>query len=74
MNEAILHKRVDRRILPDHPPILWKDKPGSPKLLEQCRKAAETWLAAAKANGRWKGKDKEDFLRHSEGLGIKTDG
>lgn len=57
-----------------YPPILWKDKPGSAKLLEQCRKAAETWLAAAKANGRWKGKDKEDFLRHSEGLGIKTDG
>jgi hypothetical protein len=47
---------------------------GSAKLLEQCRKAAETWLATVKANGRWKGKDREDFLRHSEGLGIKTDG
>jgi poly(3-hydroxybutyrate) depolymerase len=57
-----------------YPPILWKDKPGSAKLLEQCRNAAERWLAAAKANGLWKGKDKEDFLRHSEDLGIKTDG
>lgn len=57
-----------------YPPILWKDKPGSAKLLEQCRNAAQNWLAAAKANGLWKGKDKEDFLRHSEGLGIGTDG
>ncbi len=56
-----------------YPPILWKDKPGSAKLLEQCRNAAESWLAAAKAKGRWKGKEKEDFLRHSEGLGITTD-
>jgi poly(3-hydroxybutyrate) depolymerase len=57
-----------------YPPVLWKDKPGSAKLLEQCRNAAENWLAAAKANGLWQGKDKEDFLRHSEGLGIETDG
>ena len=35
--------------------------PVTPMVLEQCRKAAETWLAAAKANGRWKGKDKEDY-------------
>jgi poly(3-hydroxybutyrate) depolymerase len=59
-----------------YPPVLWKDKPGSAKLLEQCRNAAQNWLATAKANGHWKGKDKEDFLRHSEGLGIGigTDG
>ncbi|QTN32684.1 hypothetical protein HZ994_10190 [Akkermansiaceae bacterium] len=55
-----------------YPPVLWKDKPGSAKLLEQCRNAAETWHAAAKSNGLWKGKDKEDFLRLSEGLGIGT--
>jgi hypothetical protein len=52
-----------------YPPILWKDKPGSAKLLEQCRNAAQNWLATTKANG----KDKEDFLRQTEGLGIKAD-
>lgn len=54
-----------------YPPALWKDKPGAEKLLAQCRRAAETWLAAAKSNGLWKGSEKEDFIRCTQGLGIE---
>jgi predicted esterase len=57
-----------------YPPALWKDKPGAEKLLAQCKGAAETWYAAAKANGLWKGAAKEDFLRYTQGLEIETEG
>lgn len=54
------------------PPILWKDKPGSAKLLAQCGRAAELWYAAAKANGLWKGAAKDEFKRYTQGLEIET--
>lgn len=55
-----------------YPPALWKDRPGSENLFAQSKQAAETWLAAAKANGLWKGATKEDFLRYTQGLGIEA--
>lgn len=55
-----------------YPPILWKDKPGSEKLLKQCKRAADLWYAAAKSNGLWKGAAKDEFNRYTQGLEIKT--
>jgi poly(3-hydroxybutyrate) depolymerase len=56
-----------------YPPILWKDKPGSAKLLEQCERAASASYEAAKAKGLWKGAAKEEFKRYTQGLEIKTE-
>ena len=55
-----------------YPPALWKDEPGSEKLLAQCKQAAERWYHAGKPNGLWKGAAKEEFKRYTEGLGIET--
>ena len=65
----------DKRIIfmRKYPPILWKDKPGSAKLLEQCEGAASASYEAAKAKGLWKGAAKEEFKRYTQGLEIKTE-
>lgn len=57
-----------------YPPILWKEKPGSAKLLQQCEGAAKDWMAAAKDKGLWSDKSKEEFLRFSNGIEINTEG
>lgn len=57
-----------------YPPVLWKDKPGADNLLRQCEQAAKEWHDAAKAKGLWSDKAKEEFLRFSEGIAIKTEG
>ena len=56
-----------------YPPILWKEKPGSSKLLRQCEGAAKEWMAAAKAKGLWSDEVEKEFLRFSEGIPISTD-
>lgn len=77
----VAFKRADEEQVPDdrliafmkkHPPILWKDRPGSTKLVEQCTRAANLWSAAAITNGAWSGTQKNEFLRFTEGLEIKT--
>jgi predicted esterase len=86
VNEAELEKmtkaafaKADTEEIPDdrlitfmrkYPPILWKDKPGSEKLLAQSRRAAERWYQAAKANGTWSRTAKEQFERFAQGLEI----
>ncbi len=74
-------KKVDTEKIPDeqiigfmkkYPPVLWKEKPGSAKLLEQCERAANAWYAAAKTNNKWTGPVKKEFARFTEGLKIKT--
>jgi hypothetical protein len=56
------------------PPVLWKDKPGAGKLLQQCEGAAMEWLVAAKAKGMWSEQAKQEFLRFSKGLDIDSEG
>ncbi len=56
-----------------YPPILWKEKPGSAKLLEQCERAASSSYQSAKAKGLWKGAAKEDFKRFTQGLELVTE-
>lgn len=56
-----------------YPPILWKEKPGSAKLLKQCERAANLWYAAAKSNGLWQGAAKDEFKRYTQGLEIETE-
>lgn len=74
-------KKADTEKVPDellvgfmkkYPPVSWKDKPGSTKLLEQCKGAAELWYQAAKAKNRLSPAMKEDFARFSEGLDLKV--
>ena len=57
-----------------YPPSLWKDKPGSAKLLSQCESAAKEWLAAAKAKGMWSDQMEKEFLRFTEGIEMDTGG
>lgn len=57
-----------------YPPILWKDKPGSGKLLQQCESAAKEWMAAAKTKGLWTDEAKKEFLRFTEGIEMDTAG
>ena len=77
----VAFKRADAEHIPDdaiigfmnkYPPILWKEKPGSAKLLEQCERAANAWYAAAKTNGKWTEPAKKEFAHFTEGLKIKT--
>jgi hypothetical protein len=77
----VAFKRADEEQVPDdrliafmkkHPPVLWKDRLGSTKLVEQCTRAANLWSAAAITNGTWSGTQKNEFLRFTEGLEIKT--
>lgn len=74
-------KRADTENVPDellvnfmkkYPPVLWKDKPGSAKLLEQCKAAALLWHQTAKEKGMLNNALKQDFTRFSEGLDIKV--
>ena len=89
VNEAELDKmasaafaKADAEEIPDdklmtfmrkYPPILWKEKPGSAKLLQQCERAASAAYQTAKAKGAWKGAAKEEFKRHTQGLALVTE-
>jgi hypothetical protein len=53
-----------------YPPVLWKDKPGSEKLLAQCKGAAGRWHAAAKQKEMLTPELKKEFSRFSEGLDM----
>jgi predicted esterase len=71
--------KADEETIPDkgllifmrrYPPALWKDKPGSAKLLEQCQAAAKRWFD--KAGGEEMNDDaKQDFEKFTEGLEIE---
>jgi poly(3-hydroxybutyrate) depolymerase len=74
--------RADREQVPDdllvgfmkkYPPILWKDKPGSTKLLEQCRAAATAWQSAAKEKNMWNDVLKLQFSEFTAGLNMKVE-
>ena len=76
-------KKADAGHVPDdmlvgfmrkYPPALWKEKPGSAKLLAQCERAAKAWYEAAKTKGLWDDGNRRQFLRFTEGLEIPTDG
>jgi predicted esterase len=56
-----------------YPPALWKDKPGSEKLLKQCERAAKEWYDAAKEKNLWSDKAKQEFKNFSDGLDIETE-
>lgn len=89
VNEAELDKmvqaafaRADSEKVPDellvgfmkkYPPTLWKDKPGSAKLLEQCKSAATAWQAAAKEKNMWNDSLKLQFSEFTAGLDIKAE-
>ena len=75
-------KRADAEKIPDdllvgfmkkYPPALWKDKPGSAKLLEQCKAAATAWQSAAKGKNMWNDSLKQQFAQFTEGLDIKAE-
>jgi len=51
-----------------YPPVLWKDKEGSAKLLEQCERAATNWKKSAERAGRFNGEVKRKFKRFANGL------
>ena len=74
-------KRADVEKVPDellvgfmkkYPPALWKDKPGSAKLLGQCQAAAHAWYKAAKEKGQMSAAAEVEFRRFSQGLDIKV--
>jgi poly(3-hydroxybutyrate) depolymerase len=89
INEAELDKmaraafaKADSEDIPDdklltfmskYPPILWKEKPGSAKLLRQCERAASASYQTAKAKGLWKGAAKEEFKRYTQGIELVTE-
>lgn len=75
-------KKADAEKVPDdllvgfmkkYPPVLWKDKPGSAKLLEQCTAAATAWKTAAKEKNMWNDSLKQQFSQFAAGLEIKAD-
>jgi poly(3-hydroxybutyrate) depolymerase len=75
-------KRADTEKVPDdlligfmkkYPPALWKDKPGSAKLLEQCTAAANMWQAAAKEKNMWNNALQQQFSQFTAGLDLKSD-
>ncbi len=75
-------KKADTEKVPDdllvgfmkkYPPALWKDKPGSAKLLEQCKAAATAWQAAAKEKNMWNDSLKQQFSQFTAGLEIKAE-
>lgn len=74
-------KRADAENVPDdlligfmkkYPPALWKDKPGSTKLLVQCKSAAERWYEAAKANGSLTDSAQKQFSQFTAGLDLQV--
>ncbi len=75
-------KRADTEKIPDdalivfmkkYPPALWKDKPGSAKLLEQCKSAANAWQTAAKSKNMWNDSMKQQFSQFTTGLDLKAE-
>lgn len=54
----------------NHPPSLWKDMPGSERLLAQCTAAAVAWQSAAKENRTWNDTMKLRFALFTSGLNI----
>lgn len=75
-------KKADSEKIPDdslivfmkkYPPAMWKDKPGSEKLLEQCMTAAKAWQAAAKEKNMWNDSLKQQFSQFTAGLDLKAD-
>ncbi|MES2982874.1 MAG: hypothetical protein V4727_11220 [Verrucomicrobiota bacterium] len=75
-------KKADTEKIPDdlligfmkkYPPAMWKDKPGSAKLLEQCTAAANAWQAAAKGKNMWNDSLKQQFSQFTAGLDLKAD-
>ena len=72
-------KKADAEKVPDdllvgfmkkYPPVLWKDKPGSEKLLEQCKSAAAAWQKAAEDKNMWNDSLKQQFAKFTEGLDL----
>lgn len=55
-----------------YPPTLWKDQPGSAKLLEQCKSAATAWQQAAKDKNIWNDSLKQQFSQFTAGLVMDT--
>lgn len=75
-------KKADTEKIPDdalivfmkkYPPALWKDKPGSEKLLEQCKTAATSWQAAAKEKNMWNDSLKLQFSQFTAGLDMEAE-
>lgn len=71
--------KADAETIPDeklvifmrkYPPALWKDKPGSAKLLKQCEAAAKKWFDAA-GGANMSAPAKQSFEHFSEGLEIR---
>ena len=54
-----------------YPPILWKERSGSAKLLEQCEAAAMRWKKKAEDAGNFDGDVKKRFEKFTNGLSIK---
>ncbi len=78
----VAFKKADTEKIPDdlligfmkkYPPAMWKDKPGSAKLLEQCKAAAISWQAAAKEKNIWNDALKQQFTQFAAGLDLKAD-
>jgi poly(3-hydroxybutyrate) depolymerase len=74
--------RADKEQVPDdllvgfmkrYPPSLWKDKPGSMKLLEQCKAAATAWQSAAKEKNMWNDSLRLQFSEFTAGLDMKAE-
>lgn len=74
-------KRAESGKIPDdlligfmkkYPPSLWKDKPGSAKLVEQCKAAAGSWYKTAKEKQMLTAAMKQEFARFSDGLDLKV--
>jgi predicted esterase len=72
-------KKADTERIPDdlligfmkkYPPVMWRDKPGSEKLLGQCKEAANAWQAAAKEKGIWNDSLKLQFSKFTAGLEL----
>lgn len=75
-------KKADAGKIPDdllisfmkkYPPVMWKDKPGSEKLLAQCKAAANAWQAAAKNKNIWDDSLKLQFSKFTAGLDLKVE-
>ncbi len=72
-------KKADVEKVPDdllvgfmkkYPPAIWKDRPGSEKLLEQCKSAATAWQKAAMEKNMWNDAVKKQFAEFTEGLEL----
>jgi predicted esterase len=56
-----------------YPPVLWKDKPGSEKLLVQCERAAKAWRDAAKAKKLWNDAMQLQFSEFTKGMPVASE-